>query len=411
MSERDDRAGERNAPLFAFYPAGILAAQADARSPLGDITFGELNFGIEAASGYLIKNCDADGYYHYRLNANPKVKVPPKYNVIRHAGAIYAMAMSHRHHPTEPKLEMMRRAADFLKERTVGPVEDNLAAVWSDPTIEIRKGPAKAKLGGTGLGLVALVGLEAAEPGNTPIDFLRRMGEFLLFMQKSDGGFYTDYKPGEGRSKDWISLYYPGEAALGLMMLHELQPSERWLQAAANALGYLCRLREGQQRVEADHWALLATGKLLKVPDLPASGPTRQALMRHSVQICRSILAEAPWFPVSSIGYGCLVVDGRTCPTSTRLEGLLAALNYLPAEETNLHAHIRTLAHRGIRFLLKSQIRSGSLLGGIPRSIGQFPKDHPRFSAQFNRRATEVRIDYVQHALSAMIQYAPLVRT
>jgi hypothetical protein len=270
----------------------------------------------------------------------------------------------------------------------------------------MRHGPAKAKLGGTGLGLVALCSLERIEPGNSPLDLLHRLGEFLLFMQKPDGGFYTDYQPGEGRSKDWISLYYPGEAALGLIMLHELRPSERWLQAAANALGYLCRIREGQPQVEADHWALLATGKLMSLPDLPDSGPARQTLIRHAVQICRSIFAEAPWFPAASIGYGCLVADGRTCPTSTRLEGLLAALEYLPAEEGDLLKHISVVADRGIRFLLKSQIRSGRLSGGIPRSVGLIPKGHLRFSTQFNRRATEVRIDYVQHALSAMIQYA-----
>ena len=59
----------------------------------------------------------------------------------------------------------------------------------------------------------------------------------------------------------------------------------------------------------------------------------------------------------------------------------------------------------GMQFLLRSQIQIGEHAGGIPRAIHTLPEDHPQFKKSFNRRATEVRIDYVQHALSAMLQY------
>ena len=56
-------------------------------------------------------------------------------------------------------------------------------------------------------------------------------------MQKEDGTFYSKYIPAEGgRSVRWTSLYYPGEAALGLLMLYEKDPSAAWIQAAANAI-------------------------------------------------------------------------------------------------------------------------------------------------------------------------------
>ena len=50
-------------------------------------------------------------------------------------------------------------------------------------------------------------------------------------------------------------------------------------------------------------------------------------------------------------------------------------------------------------------IPSGKYAGGIPRAIHPLPENHPRFDRSFNERATEVRIDYVQHALSAMLNY------
>lgn len=56
-----------------------------------------------------------------------------------------------------------------------------------------------------------------------------------------------------------------------------------------------------------------------------------------------------------------------------------------------------------MNFLLIAQLTEGRYAGGIPRAVGRFGNDR-----KFNRRHREIRIDYVQHALSAMIQYAQL---
>jgi len=84
---------------------------------------------------------------------------------------------------------------------------------------------------------------------------------------------------------------------------------------------------------------------------------------------------------------------------------MLAALSFLPDEYSNLRQQMVVAIDEGIQFLLRSQIRSGKYAGGIPRAIQVLPEDHPQFTESFNHRATEVRIDYVQHALSAMLQY------
>jgi hypothetical protein len=41
----------------------------------------------------------------------------------------------------------------------------------------------------------------------------------------------------------------------------------------------------------------------------------------------------------------------------------------------------------------------------MPRAFALLETTHPNYSIAFNRRATEVRIDYVQHALSAMLAF------
>jgi hypothetical protein len=170
-------------------------------------------------------------------------------------------------------------------------------------------------------------------------------------------------------------------------------------------MAYLARKREGKNLVEADHWALLATAKLLPLYDRCRQPLPKAAIERHAVQICESILKSLPLKYDNSIRYGSFTEDGRTTPTAIRLEGLLAALSFLPADYTDLRKKMVAAINEGMQFLLRSQIQSGKHAGGIPRAIHTLPEDHPQFKKSFNRRATEVRIDYVQHALSAMLQY------
>jgi hypothetical protein len=378
----------------------------------------QLRESIRLAANYLINGCNQNGKFLYRVNLNPDVTLKRKYNFLRHAGAIYSLAQYERAYPDKKTLQAMERSALFLKKASIAPIPErytpiparnDLLAVWSVPAVTGSGKPIQAKLGGTALGLVALVGLEKQKPGTTPMDYLQQLGNFIVYMQKKDGSFYSKFYPHHGGKNDkWTSLYYPGEAALGLLMLHEKDPDPQWLQAAANAIAYLARLREGKSRVEADHWALLATAKLLPLYDRCRQPLPKRAIVNHAIQISESILATAAHYPKTSLAHGCLTDDGRTTPTAIRLEGLLAALDYIPDEKILVKKQIVISAKEGISFLLRSQIKSGEYAGAIPRAIRPLPKDHPRFKKSFNQRATEVRIDYVQHALSAMLQYQEL---
>jgi hypothetical protein len=405
----------------AVEPGPIQPTQPSDDRPL---TSERLDKALATAAAYLVRHCNADGRFTYRVNIDPRVEIKPGYNVLRHAGTIHALATYARQHPDEQLLDTLRRAARFLRETSAGPVEaedgspnDGLLAVWSKPEIELTDKPLRAQLGGTGLGLIALVSVERVLPGTTPLDDLRALGRFLLFMQHADEGpdegrFYTEYIPSEGgRSDKRVVLYFPGEAALGLVMLYELDPSPEWLEAAAGALGYLARQREGRRRVEPDHWALLATARLLPQYDRLDEPPvSREALVRHAVQICEQILAERAAQPAGAVTRGCFTASGSTCPTATRLEGLLAALTFLPEDEcADLRARIEAAARDGVAFLVRSQVADGPYAGGMPSAIARFPVGHPRYSKAFNDAATEIRIDFVQHAMSALMQYRDLV--
>jgi len=128
-------------------------------------------------------------------------------------------------------------------------------------------------------------------------------------------------------------------------------------------------------------------------------------LLRHTIQISEAILGQQVSLTDSALLLGGFTKDGRTTPTATRLEGLLAALEVIPNRNTKIRKRITKSVQRGMVFLTNAQVLTGEHAGAMPRAIRQLPDDGTSKVKSFNRRATEVRIDYVQHALSAMIQY------
>ena len=385
-----------------------IVKQIDSLAGMAKPVSDRLAGAIDLSAGYLVRACGKDGRFVYRINTNPDITPKPAYNILRHAGTIYALAMYEQRRPDKKTRDAIGRAVRFLKKEAIAPIPKNkdLLGVWSRLRISGKSAPMQVKLGGVGLGLVALLSAEKAGAAKTPIDDLRKMGRCILFMQKTDGSFYSKYIPARGGlSNAWFSLYYPGEAALGLLMLYEKDPSPQWLGGAADAIAYLARKRAGKSVVEPDQWALLATAKLLPVYDKCKQPVPRKAILHHARQICNRMLSDQVQRPAGDAEYGSFGKEGRTCPTATDLEGLLAALTFLPAEDKALRNRIEAAATSGISFLLRAQIRSGKYAGGVPRAVKTLPKDHPRFSKSFNKRAGEVRIDYVQHAMCAMMQY------
>jgi len=366
-----------------------------------------LDEAIGLATRYLVRSCQANGRFVYENHLDPQTKIHPQYNLLRHAGTIYALAMAHKHQPNEETRDAILRASRYLQ-NYIEPVEQSghdLLAIWSDPALTGTPGERQVKLGGVGLGLIALLSAERLEPGLTPRDDLVQLGKFVQYMQKDDGSFYSKYLPSEGGpSENWVSLYYPGEAALGLVMLYEYDGDTTWLESAARAIGYLARSRRDRISSPPDHWALLATARLVPHLDKLTDAPSENALSRHTIAVCKTMTAKAEEGYYDPVLTGCLTGDGRTTPTATRLEGMLAARTYMsePDEWCNRIDHC---IEQGINFLLRAQVHSGQFEGGMPRAIATWHTGYSEYDKKFNHRAGEIRVDYVQHALSAMIAH------
>ena len=371
--------------------------------------FSDSRAAARLAADYLVRQVKLDGQFVYRITLDPKVGIKPKYNMLRHAGAIYSLGMYHQRFPDERVLDAMTRAVDFLDNEGIAPVpgQEDIMAVWDRQEITLAPAPLQAKLGGAGLALVAMCMFEKFQPGRTPVEDLRELAGFVRFMQRDDGGFFSKYVPEQGGPDPaWISLYYPGEAALGMVMLHEIDPEPAWRDCATRALQFLADSRKSATSVPADHWALIATARLMALPDFPGDGVLRDDLIRHSRQICESMLSEQFQVPEEPDWHGGFAGDTRVTPTATRLEGLLAALRIFSPQDPIRERLLPSIAD-GIGFLCRAQVPDGPNSGAVPRAI-RYATGTTKADKAFNTRAKEVRIDYVQHALSAFLEFGDL---
>ena len=368
---------------------------------------------IQLATDYMVRACDEQGHFEYLVHLDPEVKIYPEYNIVRHVGAMMGLAVAHQFQPAESTKQALLRADRFLKEKCVGPIEGHpdLLAVWSRPDVTMVKHDVQAKLGGTGLGLVALAYLEAIQPGTTSKQDLRRLANFLLFMQKENGDFHANYVPAQGGYVDLAGGWmFSSEAALGLLMLYELDPDRRWLVAAEKAIYYLGESQVDQVPTHPDQWVLQAGRRWVPlVKELPFDN-SRQQIMLHLTRTCQDMLADQRALEKDPRLAGCFARAGITCSTGTCLEGLLNAWSCLPAEERLLKQQILEGADAGIEFLLKSQIRHGRYAGAWTFITPLLSPDDTRLSPQFQSQAEEIRIDYVQHPLCALVRYHELLQ-
>ena len=357
---------------------------------------------IDRATNYMVKANDRNGKFIYRVALSSLNFPQKKYNILRHAGAMYALAQAWKQTPVENVKNALSRSARFLIANCIAPIPgyENILGIWSLPQITYNDNPPQVKLGGAGLGLAVLVDTEEILPGTISIDNLRKIGRFLLFMQNSDGSFATRFLPAAGgKNSRHVSQYYPGEAALGLLMLYRMDRSRQWLNAAAKGLAYLIKNRA---ITTADQWSLIACAKLFSLGnDYPEKILPRRDVGAYARQVGLAILEEQILYNDQRQLTGCFNKQGRTAPTATRVEALFAILDIIGQNDVMLRNAILSSIHSAVRFLIDAQVSEGKYTGGIPRVIGL-----SAVRRSSSRRADEIRIDYVQHLLSALLYFA-----
>ncbi|MFW5887215.1 MAG: beta-L-arabinofuranosidase domain-containing protein [Bacteriovoracia bacterium] len=364
-----------------------------------------------ANAGHALQEMITDsGKFVYRVNLNPKVKLRPKYNVLRHLGSIYSLQQLRTFNSSLIDEDKLKASIKFIVQETFRSTKEGRLGVWScKVNKKQKKRRCQIKLGALGLALTALAPYYQRYPNIYTLEQLKSIGDFILALQKDDGSFYSKYYPGRGPSDKWTSLYYPGEAALGLIKLYKVTDDDKYMKGALKALKYLSKKRHKMKlrKIPVDHWALIATGELFEMKR-PAflNEKDKELIQEHAYKIIFKILKQQIRKSYNNNLIGGFNRSGNSTPTSTRLEGLIAMYPFIdnPKFKKATKAGIK----KGIDFLLTHQEPKGRFKGAWTRSVISLPenvgkKEFQRKARKFNLRATEIRIDYIQHALSALI--------
>ncbi len=212
-------------------------------------------------------------------------------------------------------------------------------------------------------------------------------------MQKPNGAFYHTIDIDDDKYiKEKQVIYYPGEAAYGLLFLYEYSPNELWIKAAKKALLYLAKSRQGLgNNVPFDHWSLLATRKLFETENNNLTKQEYEMLKKHAEQLVNSRI-NTQIKDKSNPFYGAFEDNISLCSIGTIMEGLIAA--YYCIDDEELKKNIKSTVYLGLKFLSSYQVKFGEFKGGIPKTA-LWKNSKENFG--------EIRIDNIQHVLSAWI--------
>ncbi len=389
-------------PLFRFATAAWFSDGGET-VPLyrGHRTFIDLDPEMllrhaELGGRYLTRAVDGAGRFVYSYL--PKTDaVKSSYNALRHCGTIFSMLELYEVSGDRELLAAAERALAYLESRLLG--RCRIGDVETACVVE----RGEVKLGGNALAIVALAKYTAATGDRRYSRLIDDLGRWILTTQGEDGEFeiHKQSHPG-GEVSDFVSGYYPGEALLALVRRPEPDPA--WIDAAERGARWLIEVRDRQvpdNALNHDHWLLYALDELYRLRPNPL-------YLQHATRITGAILGRQrqrrPEFPD---WLGSYYRPPRSTPTATRSEGLGAAYlmvrdagrtgpgHHRPGREQQQAALLEAL-ELGVRFQLQTQL--------LPENV-LYLADPGRALGGFHRSLTdyEIRIDYVQHNISALL--------
>jgi len=107
----------------ADEPATRSTAAPDASEP----TAVEIDYAARLATDYLENHLDSEGRFVYTIDTSTSLQAP-SYNIVRHAGTMYALAMYEQARSDPQAIDAIVRAATFLRRNYVGPLSRDLLA-------------------------------------------------------------------------------------------------------------------------------------------------------------------------------------------------------------------------------------------------------------------------------------------
>ena len=354
----------------------------------------QLDESMKIADSYLTNITNQNGMFIYEYNPITNTTSQQYYNILRHAGTIYAMMKVYNETSNAQLLHAAENAIHYLTDQ-IKPYNDTQCIVYND----------EVKLGGTALAIIALAEYTKVTGEDTYLSTLNNLGNYILLSMKPNGDFIHKRYYSTNVTSDFISEYYPGEAILALVRLYSITSDQIWLDAAETATQYLIYERDVNASVYTiihDHWLLMALNELYRYKE-------NIDYYNHSKLITIAILAyqrdDFTRFSEESEWLGSYYTPPRSTPTATRTEGLVASYHLFNDYNAN-QSYLKRMLYSinlSIQFQLKMQYtqETAQNMPHPPLAIGGFKESFTEYT---------VRIDYVQHNICGIIEFYHLLQ-
>lgn len=347
-----------------------------------------------AAGQFIVRAQAPDGTFAYVYRPWTNTTPAQGYNEARHAGTAYALAMLEPLAPGHGFLAGSQRALQWLLNHMEPACDGHLC---------LREG-AVARVGPNALALLALVTYQRASGDTTWAKQAADLAAFLLHQQKSNGDLAAvfDVQAGRRVTKAPAQMFATEEAAMALASAARTLQDPTLQTAAVRALDFLTGEKYadflGRFSYGIDSWTCMAAEAL---PD--------DVVKPRWVDFClgyADFIGRLQFSPDERAGaftghYGFSHVLIPQAPAAAGFaEALTAVLALAKRHQRDVHA-LQTQVERALRALAQDQIRPGNdylaltpaaAWGGIRRSVVE----------------SEVRIDFVQHAASALARGSAL---
>jgi hypothetical protein len=349
---------------------------------------------VRRGADYLVRIINGQGRYVYMYHPVGD-RDDSSYGWLRHAGTTYALFEAYEELGTPQYVEAGERAIAYLK-----------AHLRDDPpsqgkTLVDTTDEEQQKVGGAGLALLAFTKHAAVTGKRDELETMRALARHILHQQYEDGHFRAnaDLEHEKGGKLKREPVYYPGEAALGLMRLYAIDPQPAYLDAARRAVDWVIHVRDAyvsEDNQEHDHWMSYVMNDLYRVVH-------DEAYVEHAYKIARAIQKkEHRAADGAARDWPGTFYNGETTPASTRVEAFDADIA------------LSRFAGKPDAWLVDSAKEvAASMLGQQFDAANAYWLKNPAKADGGVRESLlvhDVRIDYVQHAMSAWLHLARILR-
>lgn len=351
-----------------------------------------------AGGDFVLRQIQPGGRFHYQYypltNHHPRFN-PRNYSLPRHAGTVYSLALMHG-------LTGEARYKDGA-EKAIKWLNTQMPSQCGAPDRTCVVKGAIADLGSAALTMVGMLEYQRQTKDTRYAGTITRLANFVLYMQKENGDFHHVFElKNTAPNPKLRKMFYSEEAALALVMAHEVLGKQRYLEAAERALDFLTGPKYegyflGRSIYGADHWTCIAAEEAwprLKNPQYI------DFCQGYAAFIERMQYWPGNWDNADFSGhYGFSAIMIPQAPAAAGFTEAIVSTYELAKHHKRDARRLERQMSLALDALSRDQIRAEnawlmpdpvSADGGIRRSLVE----------------SEVRIDFTQHAISALIRGA-----